>query len=268
MACRWVALTFSFSLVETQVVEFNQIALHKTEMRTDDMFNRVMSRDNIAVVAALEFRQSGARLLAANAHIYWDHRYRDVKLVQTGMLAEELEKIVERFSTLPPKPSADSEFNNGRGPPRYERHEKGRDIPLILCVDLNSTSRSAVVDLLSKGSCPPDHEDFMDYTYGPYTSKGLSHGLGLQSACASFGEMKMTNFTPTFVAAIDYIFHTPRSLKVTSVLGEVDKSYLDRSVGFPNAHFPSDHIPVFAQFRLKGQAEPPVKREVHHGYSR
>lgn len=250
------------------MVEFNQIALHKTEMRTDDMFNRVMSRDNIAVVAALEFRLSGARLLVANSHIYWDHRYRDVKLVQIGMLAEELEKIVERFSTLPPKPSSDLEYNNGRGPPKYDRQEKGRDIPLILCVDLNSLARSAVYDFLSLGNIPPDHEDFMEHTYGPYTAKGLSHTLNLQSACASFGEMKMTNFTPTFDAAIDYVFHTPRSLKVTSVLGEVERSYLDKTVGFPNAHFPSDHIPVFAQFRVKGKADPPPKREVHHGYSR
>jgi CCR4-NOT transcription complex subunit 6 len=258
----------SFSLVETQVIEFNQVALKKTDMRTDDMFNRVMSRDNIAVVAALEFKQSGARLLVANSHIYWDHRYRDVKLVQIGMLVEELEKIVERFSTLPPKPSSDPDFNHGRGPPTYDRSEKGRDIPLILCVDLNSLAGSAVYDFLSAGDIPPGHEDFMEHTYGTYTAKGLSHTLALRSACASFGEMKMTNFTPTFTAAIDYVFHTPRSLKVTSVLGDVDKAYLDKTVGFPNAHFPSDHIPVFAQFRIKGKADAPQPREVRHGYSR
>jgi CCR4-NOT transcription complex subunit 6 len=68
----------------------------------------------------------------------------------------------------------------------------------------------------------------------------LKHRLNLSSACASFGEMKMTNFTPTFVAAIDYIFYTPAALKVTSVLGDVDKAYLDKTVGFPNAHFPSE----------------------------
>lgn len=227
-------------MVETQVIDFNQVALHKNDMRTDDMFNRVMSRDNIAVVTELEFTASGARLLVANSHIYWDHRYRDVKLVQIGMLMEELEKVAEQFSRLPARLSSDNEYNNGLGPPTYDRNEKGRDIPLILCVDLNSLSGSAVYDFLSTGEIPPDHEDFMSHVYGPYTAKGLKHRLGLRSSCASFGEMKMTNFTPTFAAAIDYVFYTPRSLKVTSVLGDVDNAYLDKTVGFPNAHFPSE----------------------------
>ena len=222
------------------MVDFNQVAMGNIDMRTDDMFNRVMSRDNIAVVAALELVASGARLLVANSHIYWDHRYRDVKLVQIGMLMEELEKIAERFAHLPAKLTSDPEFNHGRGPPVYDRNEKGRDIPLILCVDLNSLLGSAVYDFISTGEIPPDHEDFMSHAYGRYTAKGLSHHLGLRSACASFGEMKMTNFTPAFVAAIDYIFYSHRPLKVTSVLGDVDKRYLDRSVGFPNAHFPSE----------------------------
>lgn len=224
------------------MVEFNQVALQKTDMRTDDMFNRVMSRDNIAVVATLEFSASGARLLVCNSHIYWDHRYRDVKLVQTGMLMEELEKIAERFSHLPPKPPSglDSDFNHGRGPPKYEKSQRGTDIPIIMCVDLNSLADSAVYDFLSTGEIQPGHEDFMTHLYGPYTQKGLRHRLNLKSACSSFGEMRMTNFTPTFVAAIDYIFYSPRALKVTSVLGDVDKGYLDKVVGFPNAHFPSE----------------------------
>ncbi|WVO17136.1 glucose-repressible alcohol dehydrogenase transcriptional effector [Cryptococcus depauperatus] len=242
-----------FKLVESQVVEYNQLALQKTDMRTEDMFNRVMSRDNIAVVAALEFRASGGRLLVANSHIYWDHRYRDVKLVQIGMLMEELEKIVEGFGKYPVKLDANPEYNNGK-PPRYDRSEKGRDIPLIMCVDLNSLSGSAVYDYLSNGEIAGNHEDFMSHLYGRYTADGLQHRLGLRSSCAGLGEMRMTNFTPTFDAAIDYIFYTPKTIKVTSVLGDVDRDYLDKTVGFPNAHFPSDHIPVFVHFRIKGQS--------------
>ncbi|WWC91929.1 uncharacterized protein L201_006881 [Kwoniella dendrophila CBS 6074] len=255
-----------FQLIEAQVVEFNQLAISKTDMRTEDMFNRVMSRDNIAVVAALEFKASGARLLVANSHIYWDHRYRDVKLVQIGMLMEELEKIVENFSKLPAKLSSntDKEYNLGRGPPKYDKFEKGRDIPLIMCVDLNSLSGSAVYDFLSNGEIPGNHEDFMDHLYGTYTNKGLKHKLNLKSSCSSFGEMKMTNFTPTFDAAIDYIFYTHKTMKVTSVLGDVDRDYLDKCVGFPNNHFPSDHIPVFAQFRLKGQSDDRLNGSYNH----
>lgn len=225
-----------FKLIETQVIEFNQIALNKTDMRTEDMFNRVMSRDNIATIALLEFALTGARLVVANSHIYWDHRYRDVKLVQIGMMMEKLEEIVEGFGHFPAKPPVEGEPT----PPTYDRREKGRDIPLVLCVDLNSLQKSGVYEYLSEGEIPPNHEDFMTHTYGPYTTKGLKHHLGLRSSCASFGEMKMTNYTPTFDEAIDYVFYTPRSLKVTSVLGDVDRKYLSRVIGFPNAYFPSE----------------------------
>jgi CCR4-NOT transcription complex subunit 6 len=233
-------LTPRFALVETQVIEFNRIALQKEHMRTDDMFNRVASRDNIAVVASLEFIASGARLLAVNGHIFWDHHYRDVKVVQIGMLMEELEQIAERFSKLPPRPPREADLKSGRPPPRYDPALKGTDIPLVFCIDTNSRADSAVYDLITKGEIAADHDDFMDHAYGEYTRRGLKHRLNLDSACASFGEMKMTNFTPTFVAAIDYIFYTPSALKVTSVLGDVDKAYLDKTVGFPNAHFPSE----------------------------
>ncbi|KAL7424531.1 Glucose-repressible alcohol dehydrogenase transcriptional effector [Cryptotrichosporon argae] len=242
-----------FRLVETQVIEFNQVALQRSELRTDDMFNRVLSRDNIGTTCALEFRRSGARVMVANAHIYWDHKYRDVKLVQIGMFMEKLEEIVASFAAFPPPPPSGEP--GVPPPPMYSRFDKGRDIPLILCVDLNSLASSAVYEYISSGELAGTHADFMTHRYGPYTDRGLKHGLGLRSACASFGEMRMTNFTPTFDEAIDYIFYSPRSLKVTSVLGDVERNYLDRVVGFPNAHFPSDHIPVFAQFRVRPTAE-------------
>ena len=50
----------------------------------------------------------------------------------------------------------------------------------------------------------------------------------------------MTNYTPSFQGPIDYIWYSTANLSVNAVLGEVDKSYLEKTVGFPNAHFPSE----------------------------
>lgn len=210
------------------------------ELRSDDLLNRMMNRDNIASIAMLEFRASGARLLVGNSHIFWNQQFSDVKLVQVAILMEELEKIAEEFSRLPPKLNVDPEFNNGRGPPKYDSRERGRDIPMVLCVDLNSKARSAVVRFLSNGELSPDDKDFKSHTYGSFTANGLKHHLGLRSSCSSFGEMKMTNFTPTFKATIDYIFYSARSLKCTGVLGDVDPEYIEKVVGFPNSNFPSE----------------------------
>jgi CCR4-NOT transcription complex subunit 6 len=50
----------------------------------------------------------------------------------------------------------------------------------------------------------------------------------------------LTNHTPGFAGAIDYIWFSQANLSVTSLLGEIDKEYISKVVGFPNAHFPSE----------------------------
>ncbi len=63
-------------------MEFNQLALQKEDMRTDAFFNRVMSKDNIALICLFENKMTDARVVVANAHLYWDQAFRDVKLLQ------------------------------------------------------------------------------------------------------------------------------------------------------------------------------------------
>jgi hypothetical protein len=41
---------------------------------------------------------------------------------------------------------------------------------------------------------------------------------------------------------IDYVWYTGANLSLNGVLGEVDKGYLEKVVGFPNAHFPSEYV--------------------------
>jgi len=244
-----------YTLIERQVIEFNQVALAKQDMRTDDMFNRVMSKDNIALVCLFENTETDARLVVANAHLHWDPRYRDVKLLQVAMLVEETDKIVSRFARLPPKhraprPGDPEDPNRPKASPTYSDATK---IPLIICGDLNSIAHSSVYEFLERGKVAHDHADFMEYTYGAYTNQGAVHRMHLKNAypLTGKGSLAFTNFTPGFVGTIDHIWYTGNSLRVTSLLGEVDKEYASKVAGFPNPHFPSDHIPVSAVFRPK-----------------
>jgi CCR4-NOT transcription complex subunit 6 len=203
----------------------------------------VMTKDHLAVVTLLEHRESGSRLIVANAHIHWDPEFRDVKLVQTGLLMGELEKIANQFAKLPPKPqppidSKDGETRHASIPtPVYT---DGSKIPMILCGDFNSVPDSGVYTFLANGSVPSDHPDFMSHIYGKFTSDGIKHNVNLKSAYAGDYELPLTNYTPSFQGQIDYIFYTVNNLIVTGLLGEVDQGYLSKVVGFPNAHFPSE----------------------------
>jgi CCR4-NOT transcription complex subunit 6 len=230
----FLILALRYQLIEKQLVEFSSVAMQRADFKkTDDMFNRVLGKDHIAVVCLLENRETGSRLILANTHILWDPQFRDVKLVQTALLVGELERIANSFSRLPPRLAQPGQ----RPAPTYT---DGSQIPLIVCIDSNSAPVSGVYEFLSTGTVPPDHEDFMGHTYGRYTSDGLRHRLGLKSAYSQIGELPMTNHTASFRGTIDYIFYTTQNLAVNAVLGEVDKGYLEKVVGFPNAHFPSE----------------------------
>ncbi|SNX85106.1 related to CCR4 - transcriptional regulator involved in carbon catabolite repression [Melanopsichium pennsylvanicum] len=255
-----------YQLIEKQLVEFNQIALQRPDFKkSEDMYNRVMTKDNIAVIALLENKLSGSRLVVANVHTHWDPQFRDVKLVQVAIVMDEVEKAGSRFAKLPPKPSV------AEGYPPPPKYTHGNQIPTIVCGDFNSVPETGVYDFLSNGAVPGDHDDFMDHVYGNYTAQGLEHCYKLESSYAPIGELPFTNYTPGYEGGIDYIFYTKNTLNVTGVLGEVDKQYLGKVVGFPNAHFPSDHICIMSEFKVKEGTDgngdnksQGTAREVHH----
>ena len=74
----------------------------------------------------------------------------DVKLVQVGILMDELDKIAHAFARYPPPLKTET----GQPPPSYS---DGTKIPTIVCGDYNSVPRSGVYEYLSAGSLPPDH---------------------------------------------------------------------------------------------------------------
>lgn len=233
-----------YQIVDKRLIEFNQIALQRPDFKkTEDIFNRVMTKDNIASIAMLEHRKTGAKLIVANAHMHWDPEFRDVKLVQAAVLMEQLEVAGDTFAKMHSQVTLEA----GVSAPTYA---SGKDIPTVVCGDFNSTPDSGVYEFLSQGLAPGNHEDFMNHTYGTYTSEGLHHDYALRSAYKHIGELPFTNHTPGFRGTIDYIWYTSNSLAASGLLGEVDAGYLSRVVGFPNAHFPSDHVCILAEFKM------------------
>ena len=78
---------------------------------SDIMLNRVMTKDNIALAALLEIkdsawepnpdpRVSGTPLLVATAHIHWDPEFSDVKLIQTMMLVDQVSDMISEMPIL------------------------------------------------------------------------------------------------------------------------------------------------------------------------
>ena len=231
-----------------------------------DMLNRVWQRDDIATVVFLENRVTGSRVIVVNAHIFWDPAFKDVKLIQAAVMMEEVSKLAERYSKIPAMTnkqtfrfadadSPDSATPNGPAPemgPSLE-YANSTQIPMILCGDWNSGVDSAVYDLFTQKGLCAKHPDFDGRDYGSFSRLGMSHDFSLKSSYTAIGEDEwpFTNYVPHFVGVLDHIWFSTNSLRVTGLLGEVDPEYLKRVPGFPNFHFPADHLALVAEFKVE-----------------
>lgn len=259
-----------YILLDKQLIEFATIAINRPDMKNQhDVFNRVMPKDNIAVICFFESRLTGARIILVNVHLTWDSVLADVKVIQTGILMEHLTKLAEKYARWPavkdkklitgpladkaeaPKPQAE--------PGPSQEYRSNTDIPMLVCGDFNSTENSSVYDLMSMGRVPPNHPDLSSYQYGSFTRDGIEHPFSLRDAYAHIkntaDEMPFTNYTPGFADVIDYIWYSTNTLEVVDLLGPPDPAYLKRMPAFPHWHFPADHIQIMAEFIIKARKE-------------
>lgn len=258
-----------YVLLDKQMIDFTNIAINRPDMKGEhDIFNRVMPRDDIAVIAFLENRATGSRLIVGNVHVFWNPAYTDVKLVQVAILLESITKFANKWAKMPACTDKvlyrfangdDEEGNpvqdNTQAPGPSLEYSDGTQIPLVLCGDFNSTPTSGIYDFISSGNISHEHKDLGSRKYGNLTKDGISHPFSLKSSYSPIGELKFTNYTPNFTGTLDYIWYSTNTLQVVELLGDIDTEYLKRVPGFPNYHFPSDHVALFARYTVKSRKE-------------
>uniref|UniRef100_A0A914KGR9 poly(A)-specific ribonuclease n=1 Tax=Meloidogyne incognita TaxID=6306 RepID=A0A914KGR9_MELIC len=262
-----------FEMERNQPIEFTKVAIEKAQAH-ENMLNRVMPRDNIALAAVLRIKDnlygphrvppntndnvSGSLLVVCTAHIHWDPEFCDVKLIQSMMLVHELQKLLDIVAL------------------KYSLNVQ--QIPVLICGDFNSLPDSGVVEFLSKGAISKDHPDLKSFREESCLSclssdlkdqRNFTHSLRLDSAVDT-AQIPYTNYTLDFKGTIDYIFATPQSLARLGTLGPLDSTWVQQNkfVGFPQPHVPSDHIPIMAQYAVipasHQRSLPPIQ---HYGSS-
>lgn len=205
-------------LVHKQFIEFSKIAMSNSE-NEKEVFNRLIAKDNVAILSLFKHKTTMKHFLVANCHIHWDPSFCDVKLFQVIMLLKELEQNLKVYHRL-------FEINP-------------QQLAVFLCGDFNSTPSSGVHELLSTGKISTEHPDFQTFNY-PSVTNTFSHPFHFKSAYCN-NPMPFTNFTPTFCDVIDYMWFTQNLARVCGVLEGVDQDYCKKCVGFPNQHFPSEY---------------------------
>ncbi|KAI4103555.1 MAG: hypothetical protein L6R37_003772 [Teloschistes peruensis] len=259
-----------YILLDKHVIDFANTAINRPDMKGEhDTFNRVMPRDHIAVVTFFENRATGSRLIVVNVHIYWHPAFKDVKLVQVAIMLEQITRLSDRWAKHPActdkaafqhgELDTESNFTGTDATPEEpapsQEYPNGTQIPLLICGDFNSTVGTGVYDLITQGRVSGDHSDLVNHSYGNFTRDGMTHPFKLKSAYSGTDELSFTNYTPAYSAVIDYIWYSANALQVRGVLGDVDLDYLSKVPGFPNHHFPSDHVALRAEFSVKSRKE-------------
>jgi len=220
-------------------IEFNAIARqrHGNDKRT---LNRLL-KDNVAQVLLFEMAAphpaSRRQLLVANTHINASVEFADVKLWQTQMLVQEVERMMQQQSG------------------------SLSQIPLVIAGDFNSLPGSDPHSLLANGGVQPAEDPA-----GLLQQLPLRHSLPLRSAMATVGahvnasaeshelqkmEPPYTNFTAHFVGTLDYMWYTYDRLSVGGLLEMVDDRQVHESTALPSPLFSSDHVPLLSEFHFK-----------------
>ncbi|KAJ4302056.1 Glucose-repressible alcohol dehydrogenase transcriptional effector [Collariella sp. IMI 366227] len=261
-ASKWI-------LLDKHLLDYANIAINRPDMKNHhDIFNRVMPKDNIGVICFFESRRTGARVIVANTHLAWEPTLADVKLVQTAIMMENITRLAERWTRMPPlkdKKMIQLPVEEGEEraevpePAPSQEYRNNTDIPLVVCGDYNSTKSSSVYQLLSEGGVSHNHKEFDNHQYGSFTRDGVQHPFSMRSAYKALEgmpeDLSFTNYVPNFAEVIDYIWYSTNTLEVVSLLGPPDKDYLKRVPGFPNYHFPADHIQIMAELVIKARKD-------------
>ncbi|ORM40641.1 putative phosphodiesterase [Babesia sp. Xinjiang] len=193
-------------------------------------------------------------LFLANTHLYFHPNGRHIRLLQTYVMLNELERFKERCAQ------------------RY-----GFDIDTesstIICGDFNSFKTEGTFHLMANGWVPYNHEDFdfgLKYVhekfnpsqqrapfhftrsgtvYYPLETKErleVENCKGYQDAYSG-RELPFTNYVKTFNGTLDYIFHS-KNLKVKRCMPGISEKDAQEFEGLPSKIYPSDHISIAVDF--------------------
>jgi mRNA deadenylase 3'-5' endonuclease subunit Ccr4 len=74
-------------------------------------------------------------------------------------------------------------------------------------------------------------------------------------------EPLFTTYSDNFSGCLDYIFYSPDSLRVASLLGLPKLERVSRMTALPSADFPSDHLPLVVDFTFSPKPDEKIERQ-------
>jgi CCR4-NOT transcription complex subunit 6 len=156
--------------------------------------------------------------------IFRDPKLCDWKLKQSAHFLLEIEKFLQ------------------------EKAKHKTETPLIITGDFNSMPSSGMYELYAKGQVSSDHKDF--FGGKSIHSANLKNPFELESVYSHVGE-PVTNITPNFSGALDYIWTSRKGVGQAGLLEILPGKDLSESGFLPSKDWPSDHVSLVAELYIK-----------------
>ncbi|KAK1938323.1 endonuclease/exonuclease/phosphatase family protein [Babesia divergens] len=194
-------------------------------------------------------------IFVTNTHLYFHPHGRHIRILQTYVLLNELERFKRRCA-----------------------EKYGFDIleesSTIICGDFNSFNTEGAFQLMSQGWIPCNHPDFeFGSRFGQEKFNPSDHSdardresypdldpsnpmsedrlevenyQGYEDAYRG-RELPFTNYVKTFHGTLDYIFHST-NLKVKRCMPGISEAEAKQFEGLPSQIYPSDHLSIAVDF--------------------
>ncbi|CCH47118.1 Glucose-repressible alcohol dehydrogenase transcriptional effector [Wickerhamomyces ciferrii] len=201
----------------------NNYDLKLNHMQINNIFN---TRNQVALIMVLKHKLTNQIFIVANTHLYW--KLNDIKLLQVMVLLEALGKFKSKY------PGAKILFSG----------------------DFNSQPNSSVYNFLQNDKINTMDPDISKYLIEK-TKKFIINPVEIpnnileQIIKNDKSNELFTCYTQHLFGIFDYIWFNDKDFQLLKMLSGVDQNYLSQIKGLPNEEFPSDHIPLVAEFGIK-----------------
>jgi mRNA deadenylase 3'-5' endonuclease subunit Ccr4 len=180
------------------------------------------TRNQVGLIVVLQHYMTNETIIVLNTHLYW--KLSDVKLLQTIVLLEALHKIKLKYT-------------NSR---------------VLFTGDFNSRPNSSVYEFLKNDKIESSNKDISQYLSGSnkeYIANPVETSSNIFDTIIQQDDL-FTCYTQHLFGIFDYIWFNSTDFNLVGFLSGVDRDYLKVIQGLPNRDFPSDHIPLVAEFEI------------------
>lgn len=206
-------------------------SIRSTIFANEKLKSRFLNRHTVLHTSLLKSKQiPNSYLLVANTHLYFAPDADHIRLLQGAVCVNYLEYLKEHYARV-----------------LTDDGDKDRKLAILLCGDMNSTPDCGLYKLVTTGFVENDVKDWTSNVEEAVSDLSIRTELRLTSA---YQNIEYTNYTPGFNGCLDYIYYEHNQLRCRETIPMPDHGDVIVSGGIPSDVFPSDHLPLIADFDI------------------